>query len=134
MRERRKRNFFTQEQIKQFRLNPYTYSVTDSNIRFTAEFKKMFWQQYQEGKIVRDIFVDAGYDVEALGDGRIYNFSHNLTIAVKAGRDFSEGYSKRPNPDSTKLSALEHEVLYLRQQVDFLKKISALETSKKSEN
>ncbi len=38
---------FTKQQINIFQLNPYTYRISESTIRFTLEFKKEFWKRYQ---------------------------------------------------------------------------------------
>jgi len=133
MRGRRKRNYFTPEQIKELRDNPYTYSVTYSNIRFTLEFKELFWSRYQEGELVKDIFRSLGYDVDVLGDGRMYNFSHKLSVDKENETNLSASYQENQptNTPPKKLTDMEHELIYLRQEVEFLKKLSALENQKK---
>ncbi len=133
MRGRRSRNYFTQDQIIELAANPYTAAVTASSIRYTPEFKEMFWQRYQNGEMVKAIFRSAGYDTDVLGDGRIYNFSHQLAVSKNMISDLIQD-SQRDEPASkekTRLSAMEHELRYLRQQVDFLKKLSSLENSRK---
>lgn len=41
------RKVFTDEEIEMLRKNPYTYVVTPKMIKFTQEFKELFWKEYQ---------------------------------------------------------------------------------------
>ena len=46
---------FTNEEVEMLRNNPYTYAVTPHILSFTKEFKELFWKEYQEGEIPRQI-------------------------------------------------------------------------------
>ena len=46
---------FTNEEVEMLRNNPYTYAVTPHILSFTKEFKELFWKEYQEGGIPRQI-------------------------------------------------------------------------------
>ena len=130
---------FTLEQIEQLRSNPYTYKVTDRKIFFTAEFKKAFYQKRQEGLTLKEAFISLGYDPEVLGDKRIDGISHLINKAVREGNGFHEGVKPRTSildeecPDLTQENFLkmQHELLYMRQELEFLKKISSLRDSRK---
>jgi hypothetical protein len=113
--------------------NPYTYRVGQRQISFTAEFKHIFWGRYQAGEYIPAIFESLGYDPNMLGIGRMYSLAANLRKCVAEGKEFTSGYtrhtsenrksSKKSEPDT---AAMQYELTYLRQQVEFLKKITEL--------
>ena len=54
---------YTDDQINEFRLNPYTYSVSHYQLVFTLEFKQFFYKQMQKpGMTTKKIMRAAGYD------------------------------------------------------------------------
>lgn len=144
MRERHHINQFTPEQIELLATNPFTLSVTAYRISYTLEFKNLFLSHYENGELVRDIFRELGYDPDILGDSRMYSFSHKLLSDVEAGKPITEGSVRKPAemptntdyntmPAQQSVASMQRELTYLRQQVEFLKKISQLDTTKKSE-
>ena len=52
---------FTEDQMKLLRENPYTFNVTPNSLYLTKEFKEIFYKEYQEGKLPRQILEDHGY-------------------------------------------------------------------------
>ncbi|WP_026670813.1 HTH domain-containing protein [Butyrivibrio sp. AE3006] len=144
MRERHHINQFTPEQIELLAANPFTLSVTAYRISYTLEFKNLFLSHYENGELVRDIFRELGYAPGILGDSRMYSFSHKLLSDVEAGKPITEGSVRKPAekpvktdyntmPAQQSVASMQRELTYLRQQVEFLKKISQLDTTKKSE-
>ncbi|MCI9155455.1 MAG: hypothetical protein HFF44_00770 [Lawsonibacter sp.] len=107
--------------------NPYTHEVRARQISFTAEFKRIYWARCQAGEYIPAIFERQGYDPEILGIARMCTAS-NWRKCVAEGREFSSGYTNRakshrraekePAPDA---SAMQHELTYLRQRVEFLR-------------
>ena len=143
MRERHHIRKFTPEQIDLLAANPFTLNVTCYRISYTLEFKNLFLSHHENGETVRDIFSTLGYDPEVLGDSRMYSFAHSLLNKVEAGEPLTEGpahkhvekpvntdYNAMPSQQS--VASMQRELTYLRQQVEFLKKISQLDTTKKS--
>lgn len=130
---------FTLEQIAQLRKNPYTYKVTNCKIFFTAEFKKAFYQKRQEGLTLKETFISLGYDPEVLGDRRIDGVSHLINKAVREGKGFHEGVKSRtsileeecPGLTQENFLKMHHELQFMRQELEFLKKISSLRNSRK---
>lgn len=130
---------FTDEQIRQLRENPYTFKVTSSKIFFTKEFKQEFYNKRQEGLTLRETIRTLGYDPDVLGEKRINGISHLINKAIREGKEFSEGSAQRTSildencPDMTRENfiKMQHELQYMRQEIEFLKKISSLRTSKK---
>ena len=62
---------FSTEQVEALNANPYVLQATDKRITYTEEFKALFVRRYKEGFTPRRIFLDAGFDVDALGYKRI---------------------------------------------------------------
>lgn len=65
------KSLFTKEQIDELRLNPYTYHVSNTTIKFTEEFKDAFWRLYLQDMPLRDIVRTLGYDYDVLGEKRV---------------------------------------------------------------
>ena len=124
---------YTKKQQKELEKNPYTYKVTDNRIFFTKEFKQTFWIKYNPGVSPRAILQDIDYDLSYFNQGQIDNIVQHLKKKSIAGESFTEGYSKekRPNiklpqPDNSlqTIQQMQNEITYLRQEVEFLKKVS----------
>lgn len=134
---------FTKREMDVIRKNPYTYSVSENTLRFTKAFKEEFWERYQKGDKPKKILRDLGYDPDMLGQNRIVS----LYIQVKTEAESPEGFRdfgcKKPTiltakdernkgvSDNQAIRRLQHEVTYLRQEMEFLKKILKEGRSKK---
>lgn len=122
---------YTKRQIKELKLNPYTLQVDDKRIFFTIEFKKIFWTKYQAGMSPRAIFKELNYNLDYFGQKQIDSIVQRVKKEALSG-EFTEGYSKNnrmkikePSDDITpqNFKQMQNELLYLRQEVDFLKKV-----------
>lgn len=123
---------FTSEEQELLKQNKYTHSVSANTISFSIEFKEEFWKRYQAGERPRDIVRELGYDPDLLGVTRISGLQGMIRKQAEEGR-FREGQhasyamSNHPDysaiPDDQKLKAMEHELYYLRKEMEFLKKI-----------
>lgn len=131
------RNKFTKREIQILKNNPYTYRVTESQIFFTKEFKEEFWRRYQEGETPRHIVEVLGYDSDMLGTSRISGLQMNIQKQANRPGGFTEGKGRRRQltsemygvdntPDSDTIIRMQHEIMYLRQEIDFIKKITSL--------
>ena len=124
---------YMRQELEFLRSNRYTYKVTTSKIFFTAEFKEAFYQKRQDGLTLKETILALGYDPEVLGEKRIDGISHLINKAVREGKGFTEGIKPRTSildeecPDLTRENFLkmQHELLYMRQELEFLKKISS---------
>jgi hypothetical protein len=131
------KNYFTDEQIMLMKLNPYTKKVSKSTLKFTEEFKSLFWNDYKNSSLSkRSIFKKYGYDPEVLGTKRMDGFVYmlrkeflsdeerSLNITPKKERpSLKTDYSKMEPNEAIRL--METEMKFLRQEVEFLKKISS---------
>ena len=122
---------YTQKQIKELKQNPYTFQVDDKRIFFTVEFKKIFWRKYQAGMSPRTIFKELDYNLDYFGQKQIDSIVQRIKKEAMAG-EFTEGYSRNNRMKIKKLDEdispqnikqIQNELLYLRQEVDFLKKV-----------
>ena len=123
-------NSLTEETIEQLRKNPNVMSVSRSTVRFTPEFKARFYEQRQSGISTNAIFRSAGLDPDVLGQSRIDGFRYTIMKSHRQSDD-------KPKPDNdnarsagkdelspeAKIRQLEHELAYVRQEVEFLKKL-----------
>lgn len=131
---------FTEQEKLLLRKNPYTYRVTDNMILLTVEFKETFWKLYIQGFSPVSIFRELGYDPDLLGQYRINNFAFKLKKAIESGKSLTQGVGgeiKPPpkNKDYSELpieatiASMQYELSYLRQEVEFLKKMCCLDKS-----
>ena len=139
------RKLFTEEQQQLLRQNPYIYSVTETRITLTKEFKEIFMTAYKAGESPRKILEDHGFDISIIGERRIWSISQHIRTAYQKDGEFHEGYGPRgtsaaqsvPADTDTQVSEadeirqLRHEVDYLKQEMEFLKKISSIRTTGK---
>ena len=130
-----KRTSIPRELVKKLNENPNVKKATEWSVTFTEEFKKHAYDEYSNGKRMKQIFTEAGFDVEDLGDHRIQNFRNKLVENAARENGFEDGRksNSRKEAQSTeaqmakRIRELEHRNAYLEQENDFLKKIQSLE-------
>lgn len=137
---------FTLEERKILSRNPYTQRVSESTINYTKEFKREFIARYNAGAGPTQIFVALGYDTKILGRKRIEGTAATIKrqyLESEEFKDFSEAHRRsrhnRPElpkvneqaPNARTIQKMKTELLYLRQEVEFIKKILRTETGEK---
>ena len=139
------RKLFTEEQQQLLRQNPYIYSVTETRISLTKEFKELFMAAYKAGESPRKILEDHGFDISIIGERRIWSIPHRIRTEYRKYGEFHEGYAPqgeaasqdaltgaaKPVSEADEIKQLRHEVDYLKQEMEFLKKISSIRTTRK---
>lgn len=126
-------NYFTDEQVKQLRNNPYVKNVSNKAITYEEGFKEYFIREYENGKNPSLIFKEAGFDTNVLGYRRIDSFSKRVRKQNKRiegfedQRKYSSGRprTKDLTPEE-KIDRLEAQNRLLRQENDFLKRVRYL--------
>lgn len=122
---------YTAKEMKELRANPYTFKVTKKKLYFTAEFKEAFWIGYQAGTAPKKLLEDLGYDTKIFGQKQIDSLVQR--IKKQAANGFTEGESRTKRTgvqeeihevSQESVERIWNEVKYLRQEVEFLKKIS----------
>jgi hypothetical protein len=132
---------FTPLEIVQLRNNPNTYAVTEFSIRFTAQFKMSLARRYLAGESTKDIVESCGYDLEMVGENCIYSLLYRTRKALENGKEICDGprFQMR-NPKCAnhpfvskdkEIATILHELTYLRQEIEFIKKTLMLENTKK---
>ena len=128
---------FSPEEIAMLRANPYTERVTTEKISFTLAFKKEFWRLSVEGCTGNAAFRKLGYDPEVLGFERVHNITKRIRRAAKTpeglkGKAKSRMRISKEHFSSAQLEKLsrreseqrlQNEIVYLQQQMAFLKKL-----------
>lgn len=83
---------------------------------------------------------ELGYDVSYFGQKRIDGIVQKIRREAIAGKGFTEGTNREKRillketgdiSSPQTLERMQHELLYLRQEVEFLKKITKIATSKR---
>lgn len=122
---------YTKKQIKELKENPYTLKVNDNRIFFTIEFKDIFWTKYKAGMSPRQILKELNYKLEYFSQKQIDSIVQRIKKEALKG-EFTEGYirtkrmkiNKPEIADSPQvIQHMQNELMYLRQEVDFLKKV-----------
>ena len=133
---------FTDNEIEILAANKFTARVTKRQISYTLEFQNLFLVMYDEqGKTCREIFTELGYDVEILGKSRVHTYPKLLREKLKNTGCIRKRTRERVAPPTNidyntmpsikSVAAMQHELLYLRQQLDFLKKITDLDNKRR---
>ena len=126
---------FTPEQQQMLRNNPYTIRVTADVLSLSREFKEIFHKEYLSGSLPKDILQKHGYPADVLGNQRIMGISYSIRKQFERTGEFRDartpGVDKPAVSSDEKLKRLEHQVNYLTQEVEFLKKISSIRSTGK---
>ena len=125
------------KQIHQ-RTNPAVVSkknvrqVSETTISFHEEFSKSYYSERINGKRPKDIFLENGIDPEILGKSRIKSYDVHTRRKAEREAGFSDERKlnqrrpkNTPQTDADRITQLEHELAYTRQEVEFLKKIAS---------
>jgi hypothetical protein len=133
---------YTTKQIRELEKNPYVFRVTKHKLYFTVKFKEDFWVSYQAGNSPRKILTDFGFDLDMFGQKQIDSLVQHIKKQALSGNGFSEGENRQKripmksiteeelsSPQS--IERMQNELLYLRQEVEFLKKIISADNSKR---
>lgn len=126
---------FTTEQQQLLRQNPYTIRVTEDVLSLSKEFKEIFYKEYLAGALPRDILQKYDYPVDILGKQRIWGISHTIRKQFEKTGEFRDirhpGESTAATSPEEKIRQLEHQVNYLTQEIEYLKKISSIRNIRK---
>jgi hypothetical protein len=128
--------FSKEEQVLLLR-NKNVTNVTDKSITFSDEFKVNSIQSYAKGKFPAEIFRDAGFNLNIIGNKnprkcinrwkRIYlTIGEDGLMGEKRGRGGSRPITLEMSLEE-RLTAAEAKVSYLEMENEFLKKLDELE-------
>jgi len=125
------RHPLSQKQIEVLCKSPHVRFVNAHILSFTAEFKEYVYKERQRGVPFREILSEAGIDPDLMGSRRIRNLSSSINEQGRRGVGFSDICKKTPLPAEKKaaktiedkVARLQHELAYVTQEVEYLKKI-----------
>ncbi|MFV8830590.1 IS3 family transposase [Alkalihalobacterium sp. APHAB7] len=117
------KKLFTEKEITQLSKNPYVKTVSSKGITYTDEFKQYFVSEFSKGKFSRQIFEEAGFEVEIIGMNRIKSASERWRNTYKTEgslglKDTRKGNSGRPR---VKELSLEEKYARLEAQMNLVK-------------
>lgn len=129
---------FSKKAVEKLRKNPYVKTVTENGITYTEEFKNIFIKEHLEGIPTSIIFERYGFDVNTLGEARIYSASKRWRQQAKRDEDFTDKrainsgrpLSRELSEDET-IERLKHKIAILEQENSFLKKVHLIELQTK---
>lgn len=131
------RKKFTPAEVRELRANPYTEKVTERQISFTLAFKEAFWRLSVEGCTGNMALRKLGYDPEILGFERVHNITKRIRSAARTPEGIRGAKKSRMRISREQFSQaelekmsrreserrLQNEIVYLQQQMAFLKKL-----------
>lgn len=65
------KKLFTEDEVELLSKNKYVKNVSIKGITYTEEFRRLFISENENGKLPRQIFQEAGFDISILGMKRI---------------------------------------------------------------
>ena len=125
---------FTAAEIKELEKNPNTLKVTDAHLSLTKAAKEEVLALIREGLSAYQIVKKLGYDPKVLGKSQCDGIRYCVLKEDEAGHEQRQGYPDRRSKrmsieeieglplDRESVSRMRNELIYLRQEVDFLKK------------
>lgn len=125
---------FTPDEQRALKDNPYVEKVSETTITYTTEFKERFALEHAAGKPPAAILREYGFDTAVLGKKRkdsLVRRTREYSQRYSGFSDARKGSSGRPKirelTDAENIQRLEHQVRYLKQENEFLKKIRFLD-------
>jgi transposase len=136
------RTLFTEENMRRLETNPNVQHVSETNITYTATFKLAAVQAYLEGQTPMEIFLKAGFDLDIIGHKKPKHSLKRWRDAYAARGEVGlleerRGKGSTGRKPSGEISAEEELkrtkalIKLLEAEVDFLKKLEALERQKR---
>ena len=119
----RKSRKLSQEQKDSLLKSNYIEKVGNSVVKYSNEFKIVALKQYRQGLSPVEIFTDAKIDVRIIGSKNAFNLI----------KKWMKEQQKSQNKDFKNLSLekqlqqAQEKILYLEEELDFRKKLQALE-------
>lgn len=126
--------YFTEEQVDKLSKNPNVERISIKGITYKESFKEHFIEEYRKGKTTREIFIEAGFDLETLGTDRVDSSGKRWRAQSKRLEGLKDtrkdGLGRPRTKDLTKDEIIERQkaqIEYLKQERDFLLELKRLE-------
>ncbi|ETT33778.1 HTH domain-containing protein [Paenibacillus sp. FSL H7-0350] len=135
------RTLFTEDIIRRLEKNPNVQRVSETNISYTAEFKLAAVKAYNEGTPPSEIFLRAGFDLDLIGSKKpkhslkrwrdsFAKYGELGLLEERRGKGSAGRKPASPLSADEELKRAKAKIKLLEAEVDFLKKLEALERNK----
>ncbi len=134
--KRMSKKLFSDKEINILSKNRYVKSVSNRGITYTDEFKILFVAERSKGKLPINIFQDAGFDIDVIGNNRIWcasrrwrdSYNKSGELGLRDSRKFNSGRPlKRDLTVEEILAKKDAEIAYWKAEAELLKKIEMQE-------
>ncbi len=132
MNKKRNRTKLTKEQREMLEKSPHVVRLTDTYVYFSSAFIDKFCNEYHAGRTAASILEEYGIDPKILGSTRVDSLrtQYRKNWLPRYARDSAK--RRTQTPEAVTNSRIEHEIEYLRQEVNALKKIIQIEQTAKN--
>lgn len=135
---------FTPAEIELLKQNPNTFRVTPNRLYLTLHAKERIVEMWEKHYSFSCIMEELGYDIDVVGIPRAHGLVERAREEAASPYGLHEGYFRAPKRigiselaelhGEESVSKLKNEVVYLRQEMDFLKKSRAWRIQKSEGN
>ena len=115
------KNYFTPEQVEQLRKNKYVKHASEKAITYTAEFKEVFMNEYNLGKLPSQIITEMGFEPQVLGESRIHQISCRVRRQSKRPEGFKDTRVELSGRPRTRELTQEELIERQKQEIELLK-------------
>lgn len=135
------KKIFSSAQIKKLSINKYVKNITEKGITYTNEFKMHFIAEYEIGKTPRQIFEDAGFNIDIVGIERVKSSSRRWrksyndkgVMGLDDTRTLNSGRTiNRELTLEQILAKKDAEIQYLKAELELVKKLEISERKVKN--
>ncbi|MES9669786.1 IS3 family transposase, partial [Bacillus pseudomycoides] len=129
------KKLFTEKEMQVLSSNPYVKSVSEKGLTYTDEFKRIFIEEDEKGKLPRVIFEECGFDIDVIGIQRVVSSGNRWRASYKENGVFGLRDTRKENSRrklereltlEEKYARLEAERNLLKAENELLKKIKLM--------
>lgn len=129
------KQIFSKQEIAILEKNPNVVRVSEKSITYSTDFKSNFIDEYERGKLPREIFEAYGFDVQMIGKIRIEQaayrwrtaYEKNGFLGLVDSRHSQSGRTKTPTTPEEVIAQQQAKIDLLEGQIELLKKFDKIE-------
>ncbi len=129
------KQIFSKQDIAILEKNPNVVRVSEKSITYSTDFKSNFIDEYERGKLPREIFEAYGFDIRMLGKKRIEQaayrwrsaYEKNGFLGLVDSRHSQSGRTKAPTTPEEVIAQQQAKIDLLEGQIELLKKFDKIE-------
>lgn len=109
-------NLFDENQMKALAANPYVVKVTERSVKYSEEFKEIFYLRYTNGEGPTEILRSMKMKPEILGRKRVYNLTKRICREAQRLEGFTDTRKLKKTNVPKEMSTDEH-ITYLEEKI-----------------